>query len=1613
MRREVWLVLLTFLWVVGGVAALIRSEAPRGRVVGKVVAAESGQALADVAVWFEHPRGSWRIISKQDGSFELPNLPAGTYTVHAYAYAHRLEPTKVTLQEGETKSLLLALEPATPFLELVHPQSVFYSREAVKVGVRGFVPTEELRVQVWQIRWQPSRAEQVPLTTLLRLMGDVRQGWWRGVGELRETLQQLAPCLVLVSETTIPITQRDTEGVFLQFVPIALPHDGLFLVRIGAEHFQRVALVMRTRVGLVTKVGRDRKNMPTLLAFVADLRTGEPIKGVAVSAWMAEQRVGREFDRLLAKGVTDANGLAHLPLSERNLAASNDLFIVAHDPSTKMPIAWVKVDEDDWRVALPSPTHLLGIIYTDRPVYRPANTVHFKGIVRRQTPHGYRPVEPTTFTVVVRDPDDNIVHQASIRSNEFGSFSGSLTLNEEAPTGTYTLEAVPEKEGSERIMGSFIVAAYRKPEVQVIVKPTKRRFVRTETVTVEVVARYYFGLPVAGAKVSYRVTRLPMADEREIGNWGEGYGGEGVLEGETHTDADGRAIIRFRPDHFLAEATPFTEFRYEVSVTVEAMGYQFAEGTSSFLVTQGDWRLTVWCEPSFAERGATVFVKGKVTHWDTRKPQPNAVLQWRAGVMKWKGKKAVAHWLLRGESTTDEKGETRWQFVPTESGDWIVEAIGHDRKGNTIGATANLWVVGRQYAPTFPPQVPPLQLWLDKRTYRVGETATVAVRSKAPDATVLVTVEGERLYEVRVLRLKNGMAQWQFPVSPDLLPNAYVTASLVWRKQFTEQSEPLRFALDAYRLQVSVRSDKEVYEPREKALLTVQVRDAQGKPVKAEVSLAVVDEAIYAIREDNPEQVFQAFYAERLNRIVTRFSFPLLIWQGDKGAAETARRFFPDTALWLPHVVTDEKGQARLPLTVPDTLTQWRITAIAHTLKTHIGFGIARFRCSKPFGVRLSVPLVATQGDTFLVSAIVHNGTMHPVTSEVHLRLKGALLTTFVATPSPQKLTVPPHKTATAQWQFHAAQPGKLTIVVSAKSNDGHHDSEERTLTLLPHGTEQVTARAIFLPPDVTERLVTVTLPNHADLTMSRLTLRLAPSVLSAILGALGYLVTYPYGCVEQTMNSLLPNLMVWQLLQEGKVKVPWLEQELPRMVERGLTRLYRFQHDDGGWGWWEDDSTYLWMTALVVRGLSEAKRAGFEVSEHALTRGIQTLQRMVREEWQEHDADSVAFALFALARAGAPMPQWRPKPQGIPAAAPSAPSPAPNAPTPFPAALFKRCSPYGLAFLCLALQEWQHPAASSMARQLLKMALPLQEGLRWGFGEREEGTAMRRWTQDDEVTAWALLALMRTNQVDAEEATNTVKTLLWHRKGSGWVSTKDTAAILEALLEFTRRFERYAPLTPIAITLSLNGSSQTVNLAPDATLQSEQVVPLSGQLRVGKNEVRIAKPAGVSLWVTLVNRQVLTLPERMGEWLSSQRLLQRRYERLLPKVGEDGRLIWQAHPLREGSSVRVGELVRVTLTVECPTDFMVLEDPLPAGFRVVERESVQEQREVGEVAMVPKEVRDDRTVTYFRSQGTYTVRYLLRAELPGEYHILPPRLWHMYGTDRWLGAEARLSVRP
>ncbi|MCS7265903.1 MAG: MG2 domain-containing protein [Armatimonadetes bacterium] len=1626
MKRDVWLAFLILVWFVGGLIALIRSEMPRGRVLGKTVAAETGQVLPNATIWFEHPKGSWKVVSKKDGSFELPNLPAGTYTVTASTYAHNLEPVEFTLKEGETRNLIVALEPVKPFLELIHPQTVFHPDENVKVGIRGFVTADELKLQVWQVELNP----EVPLTTLLQFLSEVRQGWWQGIHELKDVLWRIQPCLRKVSEKNVAISQRDAEGVFMQFLPVNLPSEGIFLVRISADGLERIALVELTKVGLVLKVGRNKNDEPVAMAYAADLKTGSPIEGIEVQCWVRERKLGKEIDKKIAASKTNSDGLTYLPISQLNLDSAETCFFVAfaNQFEKPLPVAWVSVWNYDLSYAVASPQVIFGSIYTDRPVYRPGNKVHFKGIVRFQSIKGYSVPKPSPFLVTVRDPDDNLVYRTTLPLTNFGSFSGSFSLNEEAATGTYRIEASQQNgsEGFNRIVGEFVVAAYRKPEVQVTVKPVRSRFSRSDEVAINVAARYYFGLPVANAEVSYWVTRLPIVDDFETGEWGESYGGETILEGETKTDADGRATIRFRPESLPTEAPPFTEFRYEVYLTVRATGYQFAEGTTSFLVTQGDWKLTIWCEPSFVAEGKEVKAKAKLVHWDTKKPQPNALVRWRAGVTEWHGKEVSIRWKLNGESKTDAEGETEWNFVPDEIGDWVIEAVVYDEKKNAIGSETSLLVVTTTRAQPTPLKLPTLQIWLDKKRYQIGDVANVAVRSKLKEATVLLTVEGERIHLVRLLKLVNGNAQISIPLSTELMPNAYISASLVWQKKFAQQVEPLRFETENFRLQVSVKSDKNFYEPREGAKISLQVRNSKGEPVKAEVSIAVVDDAIYAIREDDPESIFRAFYSERPNKVVTQYSFPWLAWQGDKGETESVRKFFPDTALWLPHVVTDENGTAQVELKIPDTLTQWRITAVAHTTDTSIGYGVNKFRCSKPFGVRLSAPIVLTQGDQTTISAIVHNDGEQICHADVVIEAEHESLEKMSHRKS---VSVRPRKTATVSWDFKAERSGRWLITVRAKSSDGRTDAEQRSITVLPHAIEQTFARTIFLSPEETERTLKIVLPPNAELQASQIYARVAPSVFSAVLGALEYLATYPYGCVEQTMNSLLPNLMVWKVVKQKNIKVGWLEKELPKMVQRCLMRLYRFQHEDGGWGWWEDDPTNLWMTALVVRGLAEAKRAGFEVNERVLKKGIKALERMVQKNWRYEDADSVAFALFALARSEAKPPSLKVPTTYTPVAITNPQSLSAGIQFPIavaqsqisgrqslitspqsliPDALVKRCSPYGLAFLTLALHEWRHNEAKKVAERLLRTSMPLREELTWDLPSSSQ---MATWTTTEEITAWALLALMKVEAINRETAIATVRSILQNRKGVGWVSTKDTAAILETLLEFARRYEVSPATSPIKLSISLNGSIHSAQLTQDAFLQPEATFRLTGKLVAGTNEVKIVKSGQGSAWLTLVSKQVLVLPERLGELMAGDRKLQRFYEKLTPSVSDTGEFEWKAKPLKEGDSVKVGELIRVTLKVNCPTSFMVLEDPIPAGMRVVEAERMgYESRQNG---LKPKEIYDDKTVTFFRQSGRYEVQYLLRVELPGDYHILPPRLWHMYGQERWNGAEGRLRVLP
>jgi alpha-2-macroglobulin len=1612
---EALIVFCCLLWLGYGLARSVQSEVPKGRLGVQVTAQETGVPLPKVRVRFElegkDPQ-TWTFHTDASGTFRLASMPAGNYRVYAYTRAHQLQDTKFLLKEGEQKDLILRLAPSKPFLEVIHPQPVYLPGEKVKIGLRGFIKENKMQVGIERLNLTASSG--VPVGELFETLDDLRTGWWRGQDALEKRFQKLQPFFEKVQQQEVSVTGRDIEGVSLQYLPLEVREPGTYLVRFRAGALEEATVVIRTEAGLILKTSGNRE----LLAWLSHLKQGKALANLTVEAWADRRLAGVTTSSLLSRVSTSPQGLARLKIPS-DLEGIDKVYVLAKPQGKEQPLAWLSQYLPD-RPTSAQP--ILGHLYTDRPVYRPGNKVYFKGVLRQQTKRSYALLRnPGPITVLVRDPDDNLLSRQALKLSRFDSLASSVQLTEEAKVGRYRVTA---QVNGATVEGSFDVAAYKKPTFQITLRPEKKYFTVRDLVRLDLNARYFFGMPVGEASVRYRVYRLPLyeweeadaeAEDEDASAQSGSYGsyGETVLEGTTRTDDQGRAAITFKPSELPQQKTDSaygdhpSNYRYAVSVSIQAAGNEYAEVESSFPVTQGNWRLTATPTPYFTQPGVPVQVKVNLQDRQTGKPPTGTIpaLQWRTGTQEWSGRTMRIDWKgPSGSVAVNDQGAATWTFKPDREGDWVFEVTTQDAQGNSMTSQSSVWVSSYGEVAPAAPQAPLLQVITDKRTYQLGERAKVALRSPLPDAQVLLSLEGDTLHQARLVSLVKGHATVEVPIKECYIPSAYLSVALVHDKRLIQETIPLRIGTQAKKLQVTLQTDKPRYEPREKAEITVQTRSADGQPVSTELSLAVVDEALFAIREDSPGSLFNTFYARRPNQVQTTYSFPWIALQGDKGSGAEVRRDFPDTALWLPQLMTDAKGFAKVSLPLPDNLTQWRITALGQTADLQLGYGVQRFVSRKEFAVRLAMPSVLTEGDEVTVSAVVSNDGAQQREAQV-------TLITGEDSEKPTSITIAPGKSETVQWTYRAKRLGSFPFQVRAISQDGRRDAEERRVTIQPFATQNVVAHDLMLPAGRTDYAFTP--PPGLVREASRLTVHLAPSIFSQLLGTLDYLVDYPYGCTEQTLSRFLPGLAMQEILQEKGIALPDLTRRTPEVVQKGLARLYRFQHDDGGWGWWEDDENDLWMTAYVVYGLTKAQQSGLVVNAEAYQRGRESLARQVREQELQGFAkspdryirDTYAFALYSLALSGSPMPNSLPKLRS----------------------LAKDLTPYGKAMLTLAFDRWQQPeAAQALVSQLLDLKQQSRAGIYW---EPTLPTSLRKvkedrwfghhWLNANETTAWVLLAMMRTESLPPEELQAGVRWLLAQRQNQGWESTKDTAVVLDALLAYSRRYEKPV-LEPTTVQVLLNGKSigkATFNERsiwyPEATLKLPTAPLISGE-----NKITFETAAGkASLYGNVSFQQSERLSEAEPKAVSTQGplKLERTYALLRSSTGADGLPTFEEVPLKAGDKVTTGSLVRVRVNVlgwkkDTELSHLILEDPLPGGFRPTDSSLPGE-----DYNPYTTEIRDDRIIGYYRTvwEDNLNFDYLLRAEVPGTFRALPSRLWSMYGDWRLLGPQMKLQVVP
>ena len=1369
-----------------------------------------------------------------------------------------------------------------------------------------------------------------------------------------------------------------------QEIKVPAKEAGVYLVEATAAGLRAYTIVIISDIAVITKTSSGQ-----VLSYVVERKTGNPVAGADVMLWVDREQV--------ATSQTGAQGLV---LQQASFDKPDSVTVLALSGNR-----FAANSLNSWSVGNSESGHLNAYGYTERPIYRPGDTMHFKFLLRARTPVGYQVPNIHTMHVEMRDAQGNSKLSQEFAVNSNGTLNGDYTIPADAALGDWCIDA---KAGESQVGGMcFGVEEYKKPEYQVRVTSAGPRVVQGQAIRATIEARYFFGEPVAHAKVTWVVHTSPWwapgryesdeedadagdAEGDEEGGRGYDYAGQEQEEHKGTLDADGKLTITLP----TALDQHHNDLRYRIEARVTDEGNREISGAGYAFATYGSFYLSAQPDSYLYQAGSEAKISVAAHDYAAHPIQTD----FRADLLKWGANAAERGQVLSSTSgRTGADGAAQISFRIPEAGQFRVKVTAQSPENRTIEDEAYLWAPGGAPWWARGSRSEKLQIYTDKKEYKPGETARAVITAPEGATQLLVTVEGTYLYHYQIAANANGSATVEFPVKPEYAPNAWISASYIKDGKLYSGTKKLKVPASYAALNLELKPSKPQFEPGNPASYTLIARDASGKPVKGEFSFGVVDEAIYDIRPESAGNIFTEFYGQVYNRVETATSLNYEFYgQAGKKAMQLAqlrphkalaqlkpdrlvqpkvRKAFPDTAYWNPTVETNAEGTAEVRFAFPDSLTTWRATARGITADTKVGAAISKVIVRKNLMVRLVLPRFFRQGDEVTVSTIVHNYLPADKMARVSMEFDGLQVMDGVT----RDINVPRGTEVKADWRVRVLDAERARALGKALT-DQESDAMELTLPIEPFGVRLADARTGYLPGDG-ERRVDLSFPASAQPSSRSLEIEASPSVAGAIFGALDYLTSYPYGCTEQTMSSFLPNIVVAQAIKKLGVKSKLKPGELDQKVAAGLQRLYSYQHDDGAWGWWKTDDDNIFMTAYVVQGLGEARAAGYNVNYQALNNARAWLAKALRDDKKLYP-DLKAYAAYALVVSNTG--DVKSPEEGEKAAVESA---------------WQRrdgLSPFGTAVLGLALHRLNDPRSGELATVLEQKAKQDDAQAWWPSGH----DWLLDFDSDTTVESTALaLKLLTAERPQSPLLGKAAQFLVTHRNaGFWWDSTKQTAMVVFGLTDYMQQSGELSGDFTAEVYVN---DHQVLNkhFSPESGTQPAETIRLTVSQIGTSNAVRVVQRGKGRLYWS-VRQQYYSTDSRVTNTGSFQLSLVREYFRLSP-VQKDGRVIYHLEPMP--ATLNVGDTIAVRLTVGGGNwRYLMVEDPILSGAESIPRDDLYELDQKPRWWswwFTDRELHDNRTdffQTWFAS-GQREYVYLLKVVNPGQFRISPARVEPMY----------------
>jgi len=1387
------------------------------------------------------------------------------------------------------------------------------------------------------------------------------------------------------------------------------------------QRYQRV-FIQVTEMGITAKFSSENN-----LICLTELETAAPIEGALVE-------IRDDFNQVFWRGKTDSEGLVRTP-------GWKTLGIEARQEGQK-PRQWVfaRRGEDivsinsDWGTGIfpyqfgisydwaPLPQKLTGYLFSERGLYRPGEEVHLKTIAREKREGKWEIPEAKDFWIFINNSRNEEILKKKMNFSSYGSSSLSFVLEKDAPSGYYRIDVSPFENEEERrkhsesnFQGSFRVEDFRSANFEVKLNIDKEDYIFKDSLKATIEGIYLFGAMMSGEGVSWKI-RLNPTHFSPVGHkgyffgpgwWEEDDKSQLIESGEGKLDSRGR----FNLEKNLEEVGFKGSAKLLLEAVVTDLTRQSIATRTTAIVHRGEYYIGIKPSTTFAQESQEVKIK-VITVEEEGEITPGKELELRILKREWHSEKEEmpgGRWRWISKKEDKEKASYQmisgaeplsFSFSPESAGLYFVEAKGEDSRGNKVLSGSSFYVSGKGYGFWEKRKDDRIELVADTDNYHPGDTARVLVKSPYEKAKALVTLEREGIIESWMEEIKGTAQTLQIPISQEHIPNVFLSVILLKGRvsqQGTSEKEDIEkpsfkigyldLSVDPAqkRLDLEVIPEKKEYSPQDRVRIAIKVRNSAGKAVPCEVSVAVVDMGVLNLIGYKTPDAFNTFYSHRPLSVKTSETRSYVIEEidlsakgvspgGDGGMEKFAgmpiRERLVPTAYWNPAVEIGLEG-GEIDFELPDNLTTFKVMVTALTKDSLFGSGEEKLTVKKPLLLKSALPGFARIGDSFEAGVVVYNYTGEEGEVELLAQAEGISLKGG----KERKVLLRDGESREVRFLFEANKIGEAKFFFKAIMGE-YSDGIALNLAVdLPRQTEAVALFGDSLKDEEEEILI----PEDIYPDIGGVSVAISSSLLSSLKSPFASLLNYPYRCLEQRLSRIFPLILFKNRLENFDFSLPQ-GQNPDEIVEETLREISLYQKPNGGFSFWQDssyDSPYL--TAYTLFILKKAQEAGYGVPSTVMERGSAYLQEFLhgKLEKEKYPYDSAswisseAFSLYVLSLIGKPEPAYVEH-------------------------LYKKRDELPL-FARTFLLKTIHLEGNNRA---------MEEDIVRDLMNKIKVSPTSAYFEEKEDLPWVFHSSLRTTAMILQtlieiqrEPASAAQIIRWLTKEeqTRCMSTQDNAYFFYALDEYFRRYE--AEEAEFRVEVKLAGKTILEHFFAKRTEEiSQQRIEMASLEKGEKLPLYIHK-------------------EGEGRMYYEVRMNYAPTGKLEPR--DEGMVVFKSFQTLDGKGIedsfQLGDLVIVNLKVVIPQvrHFLVLDDPLPAGFVPVnlsfETESTELARELEKRSKQPwwqgfrhVEMYKEKILLFadYLAPGIHTYTYLVRVTTPGTYSLPATRVEEMYTPE-------------